>query len=542
MIRANTQSIKHFFSHYKKSIFIFFITFLISILPFLIYKGIPFGHDTSFHMSRIQAVYQGLLEGRINCGVYPEYFGGLGYGAGLFYPGFFLFFPALLMILGASAVFAYKLFLILIALLMGLSMYYAVIKVWHSHDAALISSSAYMLCSYHITDMYIRSTLGELMAFVFIPLVIAGLIGIIKENNNWQLLTLGMSGLILSHILTSFITIIICVIIGLAEIKEIILCPKKLLLMLKAMIITLILTAFFIFPMLEQYIVNPIWGDTGLLGNIADWAVVPWQTILAIPTKIGELYVPPAGIGIGLAIVGILGLILKSDHDIRKLLLVLGWVLLFCSTTLFPWQFLGNYLQTLQFPWRFYFFTSVLFCFCSGDTLLSFKTIHLRKRAVIFFLCIMFISFSYNIIDICKTKTFVESNPYPNFAAGCEYLPQKMDYGQLIQMQNNPQPSLIRNGNTYQVMIYQKSQVIPLVYYKGYVTTYNGDKIKNYCSDNGFLIVETQGSTTTGALIEISYDGTIIKHISNGITMLGLSGICVISLIKNKRSRKCKKN
>ncbi|MEG0377196.1 MAG: 6-pyruvoyl-tetrahydropterin synthase-related protein, partial [Eubacterium sp.] len=183
---------------------------LIAIFPFLWIKGIPFGNDASFHLSRVASLAEGLKNGVLFPGVYADYFEGMGYGNGLFYPDLFLYIPAVLMVMGVSNIGAYKIFLILLTFLVPLSMYYSVKHVWKSDFGAAISALLYLFCSFFRTDLYLRSSIGEVLAFVFLPLIVAGLWQIIiGDYNKWRLLTLSFSGLILSHVLSAVMMVFI---------------------------------------------------------------------------------------------------------------------------------------------------------------------------------------------------------------------------------------------------------------------------------------------------------------------------------------------
>jgi len=522
-------------------IVVFAVVFIISILPFLLYKGIPFGHDTSFHMSRIQSVYEAMLQGKFFVGVYADYFNGMGYGNGLFYPDFFLYIPAFFMVLGASGAVAYKLFLILLSLSMGLTMYFSVKKVWGSKEAALLSSALYMLSSYHLTDLFIRSTLGEITAFVFLPLVIAGVYEVLWGDRNWLWLSLGMGGVVLSHLLTSVITFVLCVIllaINWKAFKE----RPRLMALLKAAALALGLTAFFTLPFLEQMVKNPVWGDTGLLGSIADWAVAPWATILALPTTIGVQYVPPAGIGLFLTAVAVTGLVLgvkrKGERDpLVFQLLIMGFVLLLCATTIFPWHLLAGQLQTLQFPWRFYFFTTAFFAFCGGAVLKAIPPEKYQRAVILVVLIGTLGSYTYNLNAMCTTRSFVETNPYPSFSAGCEYLPKAMRYDVLMTKEADAASRMTREGyNEYTFSVNAPADVeLPLVYYEGYSAWADGQPAAVYRTSGGFVGVHlTDGGTVT---LKVIFTGTALRKASGIISLVTLAGGGVWFIIR-KRGKK----
>ena len=88
---------------------------------------------------------------------------------------------------------------------------------------ALTAMLLYCSMPYRISCMYYRYALGELLAIAFIPLVIAGLYEIVYGNKKkWPILTIGISGIIESHILSTLLIVIFCVLMVLACIARII--------------------------------------------------------------------------------------------------------------------------------------------------------------------------------------------------------------------------------------------------------------------------------------------------------------------------------
>lgn len=514
---------------------------LVSLFPLLSHPGIPFGHDASFHLGRVAALADALSQGTLFPGVYADYFNGYGYAIGLFYPDFFLYVPAVLTVAGLSNVLAFKAYLCLLTAAMGISMYISVYKMGHHKGAALISSCLYLWCSYHSTNLYFRSALGELQAFVFFPLVVTGLWLIIFGNRDWKWLALGMTGIVLSHILSAVMTVGLILVMILCFIPRFIEDYRRLLALVKAGLMTLGLTAFFALPMVEQMMVNPIWGDTGLLGSIADWAVTSLSVILAIPTDFGSMYVPPPGIGIVLAALALLGLFLipratfeAGQKRFTMVLVIVALLSLFMASTLFPWHWLAAVLQTMQFPWRLYLVASVLISFCGGPILSILSgRIHLATLAVC--LLILLGSFGLNTHWAISLRGTVTENPYPSFPAGCEYLPKTVNYGNLITLSSSGSNILVPLGyNQYQFDHKREGDcVLPLIYYPGYQAWTDGKSLRVSETSEGYVVIKNAPVGT----ISMAYTGTLLRKGAMVISSFVLLGWIIVGLLRYYKRR-----
>ena len=504
------------------------------VLPLLLKEGIPFGNDASFHLSRVVSIAEGLKNGIFLPGVYADYFNGYGYGNGLFYPDFFLYIPAVLSLLGMPAITAYKAFLVLLTGAMACTMYLSVKSVWRSDFAASASTVFYLLCSFHTTDLYQRSSVGELLAFVFLPLIVAGFWQVVYgEKEKWLLLFSGFSGLVLSHVLTAVLMGGFAAVFLLFNIPRLAREPKRLAALGKAALWSIVLTLFFLLPMLEQLVVNPVWGDTGLLGSISDWAVPLKNLILAIPQSIGEKYVPPAGIGLALTLLIIAGLFFNRSDRLIQILSLSGLLLLFCASVYFPWHLFENVLSTLQFPWRFYLFISVFWCFASGRIIES-MTEKRENQVIIAAIAagIMLIAYFSNVAYTYKNYAQMVVNTYPTFAAGCEYLPEDVTLSHIQESQKNHQSTAKRtNYSLYKIELERNgSNELPLIYYSGYEAMLNGNRVEVYRNVNGMAEVAVN---ETGMLI-VQYKGTPLRRVSETISLMGVI-VGIALLFKNRR-------
>ncbi|WP_195267876.1 YfhO family protein [Eubacterium sp. 1001713B170207_170306_E7] len=511
-----------------------FLAALAVVLPLCLKEGIPFGNDASFHLSRIVSIAEGLKNGVFLPGVYADYFNGYGYGNGLFYPDLFLYIPALLMLSGIPSITAYKIFLVILTGAMACTMYFSVKTVWRSDFAASVSTVLYLLCSFHTTDLYQRSSVGELLAFVFLPLIVAGFWEVVYgAPEKWPLLFAGFTGLVLSHVLTAVMMGVFSAVFLLFSLPALVRERQRLAAFGKAVLWSVILTMFFLLPMLEQMLLNPVWGDTGLLGSISDWAVPFKDLILAVPQSVGEKYVPPAGIGLALTLLVTAGLFVNRSDKLVRLLSVSGLLLLFCASAYFPWHLLEGVLSILQFPWRLYLFISVFWCFASGRIVEGIAEKR-ENQAVIAAVTagIMLIGYFVNVAYTYKNYAEMLVNTYPAFAAGCEYLPEDVTLSHLQEVQTNPRNIAKRtNYNLYSMNLERNaSYELPLIYYSGYEAVLNGVRVTVSRNSNGMAEVAVN---ETGTLM-VQYKGTLLRRVSETVSLLGVI-VGTALLVKNRR-------
>lgn len=176
---------------------------LVLLLPIahLLVPGLPVTHDGQDHVVRIANFYQSLSEGNI----VPRWAGNLNWGFG--HPVVMFLYPlpsyaaSLFHIFGLSILNSTKLVFAVSYLLSGFSMFYWAKGRWGT-TAGLIAGLLYTFAPYRFVDLTVRGAIGEHVAFVFIPLILFALDGLIKNSNKqgWiSVLALSVAGLLLSH-------------------------------------------------------------------------------------------------------------------------------------------------------------------------------------------------------------------------------------------------------------------------------------------------------------------------------------------------------
>ena len=107
--------------------------------------------------------------------IYSQAKDGYGYAPSLFYGELFLYFPAVLRLLGMSVQGAYRTYVMAVqAATAGIS-FFSFRQMFRHNKTALLGSILYMLAPYHLYNLYWRSAVGEYTALAFLPLIPAAL-------------------------------------------------------------------------------------------------------------------------------------------------------------------------------------------------------------------------------------------------------------------------------------------------------------------------------------------------------------------------------
>ena len=175
----------------KNLIIIFIFAILISI-PYL-NSRVVFGDDISYHLNRIIEISKQLKLGNIPVLIHPNLLNGFGYANSLFYPELFLYIPAIIMFSGINTFTTYKIFILVINYFTILFTCYSANRIFKNKITSITITILYTTAFYRIVNLYVRSAIGEVLAFTFLPLILAGLYEIIfGDNKNWWIMCFGI--------------------------------------------------------------------------------------------------------------------------------------------------------------------------------------------------------------------------------------------------------------------------------------------------------------------------------------------------------------
>lgn len=525
----------------KKNIVLFLLVIaIISSITLFLIPNMSRGHDLAFHLSRISAIKDNLKLGIMGGYIYPNYLGGYGYGNGLFYPDLFLYIPAFFSYLGLSVITSYKLFLLLISFCSVGAMYICVKEISKNKKSALISSFIYGFASYRLIDMFTRAALGETLAFVFAPIIIYGMYEIIYgDYKKFYILTIGMSGLILSHLISTYLIGIVLVIMCLVNIKKLFKEKKRILYLVLAALATVCLTAYFIFPMLEQMLSGKfIFNNLDETSKLLERSLPIWSIFIEFPYHVLRKLWIPTGIGIGfIVLIYYYFKNFKNYDKFTHFCFITAMIFLICATNIFPWNLFQNILSPIQFPWRFYFISVLLLSVGSG-LMLSKSTKDINKRARVLFVLFLIPVITISTVNFFE-KNIKEVGDY-EISFG-EYMPLSADKNYILERKDvitttyPLEHSFTRNGLELTIN-YNNNQgnnslELPLLYYKGYKAISNDKELNVYQTNNGLVGVDINDEEGT---IYVYYGGTKIQKLSKIVSIITMI-VFVIYLRLRKR-------
>ena len=365
----------------RRDAMILVLAALFASLPSLWY-GMLDGHDLYFHLNRIEGIAAGLRAGEFPVRIHSMTLLGYGYAAPQFYPELFLYIPALLRNLGVSLVGCVSVFQMLTNLAAAIVCYASARHLFASRRIAVGAAVLYTLCVDRVVNLYVRGSLGESTAMVFFPLLAAALVDVLAgDERRWPLLTLGMFGVFMSHLLSTLFAAAFCALAAVLCAGRLLREPKRILAIVKAAALMVVCSLWFLIPFLQYnadgistnvlfdssrnvYVLGslmiPFSGNiTGVLQADEDFAyhvgVVPGTAILAgCALAIVRLYAQGGVLRARLS--------LESEKGRDKLtaaLIAVGAVALLCSTEFFPWSWavsarrpISTLAMQIQFPWR----------------------------------------------------------------------------------------------------------------------------------------------------------------------------------------------
>lgn len=378
MKKINIGSIKEFIKKPKVYTVIFLILIILTVSESLLIPGITKGADIDYHLSRIEGIAQCLKVRDIKALLHPRL---NGYANGLFYPQVFLYIPAILVVLGMKTIPAYKVFLFITNIATTLVMYFCIKSITSNRRTAIIGAGLYASCAYRMANLFWIAALGALQAQIFVPIVILGLYEIFyRDCKKWYILSIGILGLLYSHIISFVIVIIfMCLPVVLINILKLFKDKQRLKYFIYSIIIVLLMAAFFILPFLEQYFTSELFLNTYTLGidlkSNSSIIKFPWNIIGIYASNwdknIKKYVISELGIGLCLFILSIIYICMHKrlkQEVYNKYLIFLSSISIIYTISVsmkFIWRHLTIF-NSIQFTWRLYLIGSAVFCIVSS--------------------------------------------------------------------------------------------------------------------------------------------------------------------------------
>lgn len=379
------------------------------------------GDDLCYHLARLEGLKDGILDGQIPVNILPDGLRGNGY-LNAMYPYLFLYIGAFLRICRVSLALSYKVIVFLANLGSAVCAYVAMKSMIKSRRSIILSVVLYTLMPYRFTNIFSRGDLGETLALVFWPLVIAGLYHVIMgDRKKWYYLVIGFSGALQSHILSAAFVAAVCVITALMYCGRI-LREHRYREIGKAAGLSMLLNAWYLVPFLYYYFGETIAKDVLRWSGYFEQSINPSNLTQTLSLYNKQYF------SLGLALFGCIGIgivyllyerrgRLTEQEGFLMYLLLLGAVLTFMITGYFPNRVLmendvfENIATMLQFPWRFLGPASTCFVFV-GAIGLSRSEILKPYRNYVFALLV-----GLNLLVIVSVPADNNHMPYDNAQA-----------------------------------------------------------------------------------------------------------------------------
>lgn len=336
------------------------------------------GHDASFHLKRIATLGEEIKYGQFPVRMHTTVGNGYSYPLSLYYGDFLLYIPALLYNCAVPLQTCFQIYAFITNVLTCGIAYYCLKRMTGHQALSLLGTAMYVLSTYRITNVYVRSAVGEYTALIFIPLAILGMYLIHSKEKpryeDWLPLSLGMTGVALSHVLSTEMLAFDLVLICVCFIRQF-LNKDRLLAIIKAAALCLALSGWFLVPFIDCFLGQSVVIQTTKL-NIQERGTFLVQLFSLFTTGFGDgLYYGlgnrmPLSIGGALA-AGMLAMLFsmyfRHEWQVTKtshfrwirVLLVIAAANLVMTLEAFPWDDIqrtlgrfGSVISSMQFPWR----------------------------------------------------------------------------------------------------------------------------------------------------------------------------------------------
>lgn len=548
------------------------------------------GDDLIFHLHRIVSLSDALKSGNIPQRIQLTSLHGYGYASPLFYGEIFLLIPASLYLACIPLQMCYQIYVILINLFTCLITYWCIKKIVRDKWLAVTGSFLYTCSAYRLTNVYQRCAVGEYTAMAFLPLVFYGFYHLYMKQDeasyrlkDYLPLVLGLSGVIQTHTLSVEMTAVLVFVFLIFHLRQTFR-VRRFLALLKTVILTFLLNAWFIVPM--AYSLRQPLKVTNREPHIGGWTIDPAR-MFSLQDPGGHHLT----LGFSLLIGIVLYLVIRIQHRTWKIgtgemqaldaaeglgILTVFFVLPYCQ-----WDNiynvstrLGKVFGTVQFTWRFFEFASVLLVFGLCMALVIFKrnTSSMLYRALMIGVTACTVLFASDFMSqivmqgkksalgdapnfYCYYMDNSETNPNSilapigigDYVVTREYMPANMD-PQVVNQDNITAPAGVKvssyrtDGNTRRMYVRNKGKesadiIIPLMYYYNYHA---------YLDDGSEAAVSMGEDKRVQITIPANYSGTVsVRYIepvswrlSEIITLLTVASLVVYAAVEGRRNEK----
>lgn len=532
---------------------ILFILIFPAVFP-LLHSGFMPTHDGEYHIIRFYEFHKSLIEGVL----YPRWAADLQFGYGV--PLFNYVYPlpnyiaSFLYIFTYSFIDAFK-WEMIFATLVGSLFVYLWSKQYWGTLAGVVSAVFYAYAPYHILDVYVRGSVGEVWALAFFPAVLWATAALIHNQKKPYLILIAIffSFTIFSH---NILAVMFCG-FYLAFLLYLLCIQRKMKLVLQlflSLVVGIGMVAIFWLPALfeQKYVTGlqlfdvqknfaqlyqlliPSWG-TGIFGS-------GLQNEMSIQIGITNLM----AVVISLTIY-IIRKIKRKPTGLLGFFLISYFVVFFLMQRVSSpiWSFFPL-MNFFQFPWRFLSLEILITAFLAGGIIsfipkLKILNVKLSVILAVFLICIaIFSSIGYTMPAYYHNRTDSHYLSRSNFIDGTN---SPGNYFNTIwakgKFQKTKNPVSVSQGKvtitsfdkkTHEwkiaAILTQDSTVTAyLVYFPGWSLSINGVSKPIHPTEKGLISFAGQKGQNN---IRIQYQNTPIQLIGTSITFFSLLGLVLL--------------
>jgi len=526
-------------------------------------NGIP-GHiiDLIYSLERIEGLKDALKHGDVFASVYPRFFEGCGYGTPLFYSDVFFVPAAILRLIGLSPTQSFKLFMALIVSMSFTISYLCYKGISKDRVMGLLAAIVSTTSIYFIWEIVYRAGISSYIASSFIPVLAYAVWDFVNDKEKCGkktfLFTIAFLGMVLSHIMTAVTALVITVIVFavlsfIPRFRKIIWNFSSIKRLVSYAGLTVGLSAFYLFPMIEQMRSGHFCYENPLV-YIGDF-VVSFKSLFGLRAYTEE-YNANIGLGVVLwiAAAATVCFSLWKKKIAAAFLSIIGIIISLSITDIFPWRIFNNTpVNSLQFSFRLFPFA---ICFIILGAVLAVSMQNRTVKAVSFaFMAFLSVVFAINEnrgvvaseLSLSFGEEFLDTEGTYYVGMGTEWLPIEVDTSSFANKEiktviggssNDDSSSDFEIPSGWQLCTagynrysFEDSEggmakyTLPLVYYKGYkayLTDEDGVKtsLPVHKSKKGLLSIDNPGQEA--GIVNVVYKPTVVKIISVIISLICL--------------------
>jgi uncharacterized membrane protein len=539
------------FWKYRYYLLVFFVS-LFPLVPFFITSDLVHTSDGLVHIPRIAAFFKSLLDGQFPV----RWAGDLNYGYGMPIFSFMYQLPylisSLFIALGFGLVSSFKLTLAISFIFSGVFMYLFAKEFFKDEKKAFLVTLLYQFAPFHLVELIVRGSFGELFTYTFLPLVLYGVVRLERKYTwaNFSLVSLATFLLVISHnaVSLAFFGIVVLFVLFFISFKKWAIC-------FSALLCGLGLSAYYFIPAIieHKYTLGDVYMQDLYKSNFAPWYYFFIPNILKSETfRMGAVSMQFGLFHVLAIIVGIYMYVKKKKDSSRIIffnLLLIGISLFFMQpiSIIFWEQF--SLLRQFQFPWRL---LSVVAFATSFLGVVFFKFKLLSNKTVFSLVCflIIFSTAFYWVPQEGFDK--VNENYYKNFPLTTTYYGETdviWTAGEFKAYPKSPVETIEgvatisnykkkSNIHTYTVLSQGESKLVDHTeYFPGWKVYVNGKQTliefqdQNYRGEITFFVPSGQSD------VRVVFGESPIRAIANGITIVTGIGLIGLFLYYKKYQR-----